>query len=374
MCRVSLMNVSSKFQIPSRASTGFVSTQLGCAVGAIASRRAADAHRVMTAIERSHTRVLHRAVSRPDAIRQVAQRVARERAGGLRSGSYELIKGHFVEIWDVDTSNVRGRLVGKKLVLCPNGRNAAYDAIRIVDGKFAGGVQQKSSASHVAKTIRMMERKKPGSARYGVLRVPQDQVAEATKRARGQIKEVKPMAFTRQEASDRLTQGLKDLATDGTKATSQLRAIGKAGLTGAAVNVALGTARDARGVWQGKLTTSEFVVNRGIDGAEGATGAVFGTLSSGAAVTWTTALVAAEGTALSAGAAAAVPVIAGVGAAVVTGIAVTYAFKRVRGRVDVVREHRRRNAGPAAEASVPEVRQAHRPSAPRPVRLVLQSW
>jgi hypothetical protein len=80
-------------------------------------------------------------------------------------------QGHFIEALD-KTYNAADRLARKTLVPPNNGCNPAYDAVRIIDGKFAGGVQQKSSANGINKAIAQMERAKAGSARSGTARVP----------------------------------------------------------------------------------------------------------------------------------------------------------------------------------------------------------
>jgi hypothetical protein len=206
----------------------------GTVVGTRAVGQAKDAARVIEAIERTHTNQVGRAASKPSAIKHVASKVmaaADDAAGtGRRAGGMEQLKGHFVEILDVEAYNAKNRLTGKRLIPRPKGTAEAYDATRIVNKRFAGGVQQKSSASHVEKTIKAMERKKPGSARKGVLRVPRDQVDAARRRAGGRVKEVKGMEFTRHEATSRVEKGVGDVASRGTKAASQARALGKAGV------------------------------------------------------------------------------------------------------------------------------------------------
>jgi hypothetical protein len=65
--------------------------------------------------------------------------------------------------------------------------HVGYDARRYMQkrGKetFAGAIQQKSSAAGAEKAITQMEKVEPGSATWGTLRVPKDQVT-ATQRKR----------------------------------------------------------------------------------------------------------------------------------------------------------------------------------------------
>jgi hypothetical protein len=359
-----------------QSAAGLAAKETGAAIGSSTASRAKDAGRVIEAIERTHTKQVGQAASRSKAVREVAAKVkaAADRAAveGGRSGGMEQLKGHFVEILDVDTYNAKNRLTGKKLIPRSKGNAEAYDATRIVKKRFAGGVQQKASASHVEKTIRAMEKKKPGSAKKGVLRVPKDQVEAARRKAGPRVKEVKGMEFTRQEATIRLDKGVGDVAHTGTTAASQMRALGKAGLTGATVSIVIGGLADIPALRRGDLNRRDYGENRAVDAAEGATGAMLGTgvATLGAAGTTAalgtaggvsfaasagaagTAVVGAIGGMGSAGAAvagilggvtvtAALPVVAGATVAIGSGVVVGKGFKRVR-RTVKARQGRRR--------------------------------
>lgn len=383
---------------PSEA-PGACGTAVGAAAGHRAVHRADDAKRVIKAIERTHTRQVGKAAAKAEATKAAASKVrsASERAlaEGRRSGGFEQLKGHFVEILDVDSYNAKNKLVGKRLEQLPKSTNEAYDALRFTKrtgshGRsvevFSGGVQQKASASHVEHTISAMERKKPGSARKGTLRVPRDQASAARRKAAGRVKEVKSMDFTRQEAADRLGDGVKDVARNGTKAASKVRALGKAGAIGAGVSTALGGLSEIPALRRGEVDGREYLENRVIDAAEGGTGAVAGTVAAGAgAAAGTAALGTAAGAsfAASAGAAgtAAVGVVGSVGApgaalagalggitapvalpaaagallATGVGFCVTKGFKWVRGRVNAHQQIRRRMESAAEAAELTDV-------------------
>lgn len=348
-----------------RRGGGPASIQAGVAVGSRAVARTKDAGRVVEAIERTHTRQVGQATVKRKAIKDVASKVktAADRAAvdGGRGGGMEQLKGHFIEILDVDTYNAKNKLTGKRLVPRVKGNAEAYDATRFINDKFAGGIQQKASASHVEKTIKAMEKKKPGSAKKGILRVPKDQVEASRRKAGGRVKEVKGMEFTRAEATKRLETGVGDVASKGVKAASQTRALGKAGAAGAATSMVIGSLTDIQALRRGDLTGRDYAEYRALDAAEGATGAVLGTAATGLSAAGATAalgttagasLVAsagAAGTAAitavggmgSAGAAvagllggvtatAALPAVAGAGAAIGTGMIVGKGFRHIR--------------------------------------------
>lgn len=357
--------------------------QTGVAIGKRAVGRAKDAGRVIEAIERTHTRTVGTAVSKPRAIQQVAAKVKgaadQATAEARHAGGIEQLKGHFIEILDIDAYNAKNRLTGNKLVPRLKGNAEAYDASRFIDKRFAGGVQQKSSASHIEKTIKAMEKKKLGSARKGVLRVPKDQVDTAARRTGRRVKEVKGMDFTLQEATGRLEKSVNDVARKGTKAASQARALGKAGATGALISAVVGGLTDIPAVRRREIDGRDYAENRAVDAAEGATGAALGTAAAGmGAAGATAALGTAAGAsfAASAGAAgtaalsavggmgtagaavagalggvtatAALPAIAGAGAAIGTGMFVTKRFKRVRSSLLVRQQQRKQLAVPSA--------------------------
>jgi len=259
---------------------------------------------VADTIERTHTRQAAEAASRSEfvmgragAIKTAAEEAAKQ---GKRAGGRGQLKGHFLEALDVKAYGAKGRAVGKQLVPRKGSTNKAYDASRVVNKKFAGAAQQKSSAAGTEKAIAQMERVKPGSARRGTLRVPRDQVAKTKAQARGRI-HVKGMEFTSEQAGTKLDQGLGDVAKRGSKAGSAARATAKGAAIGAAVNVALGAAGEAGALKRGEVDTRDFAENRAVDAAEGATNAVVGIAAAsagGAAAT------AALGTATGAAAAA----------------------------------------------------------------------
>jgi hypothetical protein len=243
-------------------------------------------------------------------------------------------------------------------------------------------VQQKSNAAGINKAIAQMERTKPGSACKGTARVPKDHVAAARRKAldpttgKPRIR-VKGMEFTSDEAGRRLDHGLSDVAKQGTKAGSQIRALAKGGAIGAAVSVGMGAVGEAGALRRGDVTAREFGENRVVDAAEGATGAVVGTLAAstgGAAATAViTGTAAGASAAASAGAAgtalvgvvggfgsggaavagvlggvtatAALPVIAGGALALGSGIVIAKSFKHVRRSVTTRQQQRRELQG-----------------------------
>jgi hypothetical protein len=266
-----------------RVGTG-TAKQTGAAVGKRAVDRATNARMVADTIERTHPAQVAKAASRSGfvkdragAIKKAAEKAAQE---GTRAGGREQIKGHFIEALDVKTYNDKGRWVGKKLVPRKGPKNKAYDASRVVNKKFAGAVQQKSSAAGTEKAIAQMEKVKRGSATRRTLRVPSDHVANTQARAAGRIR-VKGMEFTTEQAGSRLDKGLGDVAKRGSRAGSTARATAKGATVGAAVTVVLGAVGDAGALHRGDIDGRDFAENRALDAAEGATNAVVGVAAAG---------------------------------------------------------------------------------------------
>lgn len=365
--------------------------QAGVVAGQRAVERAASARMVTERIERTHARQLAKAGSTTDFVKQRATQIreAAERAArdGRTGGAREQLKGHFIEALDNRTYRARNRFARKSLLEVRKSTNEAYDAVRIIDGKFAGGVQQKSSAAGVRKTIAQMEKKRPGSARKGVLRVPKDHVAKARNQAAGRVKEVKGMEFTSAQAGKKLDEGLAEVAKSGAKAGSQMRALAKGGAVGGAVSVGIGAVGELGALRRGEVNGREFGENRAVDAAEGTTSAVVGTLgaSAGAAVT-TAALggtaagasfatmaggagAAALGTVGSMGSAgaavvgvlggvtatAAIPAAAGGAVAIGAGVVVGKGFKRARVGLKAKQQQRRELAEGEALRSLPSL-------------------
>lgn len=251
----------------------------GSVAGKTAVNRAANARMVADTIERTHTRQAAKAASRSQflkaragSIKQAAERASKE---GRHLGGREQLKGHFIEALDVKSYNAKGRLIRKALSPRKGSTNKAYDASRVVNKKFAGAIQQKSSAAGAEKAIVQMESAKLGAARRGTLRVPRDHVAETRRRAANRIR-VKGMDFTSKQAEAKLDRGLGDLAKKGSNAGSTVRAAAKGATIGAAINVAVGAAGDAGGLKRGELAPRHFTENRAVDAAEGVTNALVG--------------------------------------------------------------------------------------------------
>lgn len=359
----------------------------GAAVGKRAVDRAANARLVADTIERTHPAQAATAASRPEfvkdragAIKKAAQEAARQ---GKRAGGREQVKGHFIEALDVQTYGAKGRAVGKKLVPRKGSTNKAYDASRVVKKKFAGAVQQKSSAAGTEKAIAQMEKVKPGSARRGTLRVPRDQVGKARVRARGRIR-VKGMEFTSEQAGSKLDQGLGDLAKKGSMGSSAVRATARGAAVGAAVNIVMGVASETGALRRGEIDTRDFAESRAVDAAEGATNAVVGIAAAsvgGAAGTAALGTSAGAAAAVSAGAAgtaalgaitgmgaagaavgaaisgvtvaAAAPAIIGGAAVLGSGVLVGKGYERVRRLVRASQEARRQLAAAAETQAIP---------------------
>jgi hypothetical protein len=224
------------------------------------------------------------------------------RAAALASRS----RGHFNELLDIKTYNAKGRFIRHRLDQRPGATNPGYDASRFIRGKFAGGVQQKSSTASVEKAISQIEKHKPGTASRGTLRVPRDHLDEAKRRAVRRIR-VEGMDFTSGQAGAKLDQGLSDLAKGGARATSTVRAAAKGATFGAAVNVALGSLTDAGSLKRGEMGRRDFAEHRALDGTESASMTLAGVAASGAGTAvGTAALTAALGTATGTAAAASI--------------------------------------------------------------------
>jgi hypothetical protein len=302
---------------------GAMVKQAGAALGNRAVDRADNARMVAETIERTHTRQAAKAASRSQfvkeragAIKSAAEKAATE---GGRAGGREQIGGHFKEALDVKKYNATNRLTGRKLVPRKGSTNPGYDATRIIKKKFAGAVQQKSSAAGTEKAISQIEKVKPRSATRATLRVPRDHVAKTRAKAAGRIR-VEGMEFTSQQAGSKLDQGLGDVARKGTSAGSKVRATAKGVAVGAAIDIALGAATEAGALKRGEITARDFAENRCVDAAEGVTNAIVGSAAAGVGgVAATAALGTATGAAAAAsvGAAgtAAVGAISGMGAA-----------------------------------------------------------
>jgi hypothetical protein len=363
-----------------------LSGQVGAAAGQRALDGAANARMVAETIERVHCRRAAAAASRSDFLRQCAGEIrdAAQRAAetGSHAGAHHQLRGHFIEALDVHLHNAKG---GSQLVPRAKAGNVGYDASRFISEngqtRFAGAVQQKASANGTRKAIEQMEKVKPGSATRGTLRVPRDHVDAATRRATDRLTgkkriRVQGMDFTSDQASKRLDQGLADVAKNGAKASSQVRALAKGGAIGAAVSVGIGCTTELGALRRGEVNGRDYGENRAVDAAEGATNAVVGTLAAGGcAALATAALGTAGGTSLAAtvgaagtttlgavggmgtaGAAvatalggvtatAALPFVAGGAAALGTGLLVGKGFKRVRSTVKTHQARRRELPG-----------------------------
>jgi hypothetical protein len=260
--------------------------------------------------------------------------------------------------------------------------NETYDASRIIKGKFAGGVQQKSSAAGIDRAVARMERVKPGSAKRGTVRVPKDHLAAATKRARGRTR-VAGMEFTSAKAEKVVDRGLKDVAKKGTRASSRGRALSKGGATAAVLNAGLGAIGDAGDLRAGRLSGRDFAKNRALDAAEGATSATVGALAAGATGTLVTGALGTSAGATAAGTvgavgtsalgtiggmgsaggavatafggitvASAAPVVIGGAVSISAGVLISKGFKRVRRKVKNNQRQLRTNAGSTLEPQV----------------------
>ncbi len=345
-------------------------------VGHHAMGAAKDVGLVAEAIAGSHAKQAASAACRAEFLKtragEIAASTSEAAVAGVRSGAREQVKGHFIEAMTIDNYNAAGRLAGKRLVTPKSPRHRAYDAMRLIttngEERFAGAVQIKTSASGVEKAISQVEKVKTGSASRATVIVSEDEVAKATAKAGGRIR-VAGNGVSRDQASARLDKGVNDLATKGVKATSQARAVGKAGAVGAAVSVVVGGASEARALHRGDISKHHFAENRGVDAAEGAVTAAAGAVSATGAAAGATALMttaagtsaaaslgAAGTTALGAvatlggpGAAAAgalgvvtapvaIPAIAGFAAASLVGVGVAKVGKRVRAGIKNSRE------------------------------------
>jgi len=324
--------------------------QAGAATGRRAVDRAANAQLVAETIERTHTAQAAKAASRSQFLKDRAgaiQKAAEEAVEqGKHAGGREQLKGHFIEALDVKTYNAKGRLAGKKLVPRKASTNKAYDASRIVNEKFAGAIQQKSSAAGTEKAIAQMEKAKSGAARRGTLRVPRDQLGKTERQAARRIR-VKGMEFTSEQAGSKLDQGLGDVARKGGRAGSTTRATAKGAAVGAAVTVVVGVVGDADALKRGEIGRRDFAENRAVDAVEGATNAVVGVVAGGiGGAAATAALGTSAGAAAAAGAGAAgtaaVTAISGMGAiggaagGVLGGVTVAAAAPAVLGGAAVV--------------------------------------
>lgn len=363
--------------------------------------RAANAKLAEQAISASHARKVATAAGKSEFVRHRAAEIVdatqRAAAVGGRSGAREAVKGHFIEAMTTRDYNAAGRLVGKRMVGMPSPTHRAYDARHYVKqgGKwvFGGADQVKSSRAGVEKAISQIEKVKPGSARNATLRVPQDEVAATARKAAGRIR-VKGNGVSKAQSAKRLDSGLADLAKKGTAAGSKLRAAGKTGAIGAATTTALGAAKDLGALRSGDLSRRHFLENRGLDAVEGGGSALISTaVGTGGAAVATAGIGTAGGGAIAAslgGAGTAVlggvgtlgapgafaagalggltapvvlPVIAGTGASVAVGFAVTRGFKKVRGKVE-----QGRRSQPDDEAATVGESDRPEPVHPRPSR------
>lgn len=365
---------------PKAAGARLVAGQASAARTAAKVKRASNARMVGKTME--HVRRSRPAgVARSEWLKQKALETGQSVGRTGKSGARGQLKGHFVEALDVKTYNRKNLLTGKKLVPRKKSANKAYDASRVIHKKFAGGVQQKSSASGIDKAIRQMEKVKPGSASRGTARVPKDQVVAARRRAAGRIK-VRGMEFTSAQADVKLDKGLADLAKRGSAATSRVRAAAKAGVGAAVTSAALGAAMEARALRRGQLSSQDFAENRAVDATEGAVsagtsavaGGAGGALATAALATQTGAAAAASVGALGTSAvgvigglgsggaavagvlggvtvAGAAPVVVGGALSIGAGMGVAKGFRHVRRRVKKRQQRRRQAKAPSMAAA-----------------------
>lgn len=352
--------------------------QVGAKTATKGVKRATNAKRVAETME--HIRKPRAAgTSRSVWVKEMAKQTAASTGPNGKTGARVQLKGHFIERLDNDTYNAKNLLTGKTQVPRKGHLNPAYDATRIVtkkvDGKakktFAGGLQQKSGASGIDSAVSRFERAKPGSAKRATVRVPQDQLEAATKRARGRTR-VLAMDFTSKQAEGAMDKGLTDLAKKGTNATSKVRAVAKGSVISAGISTAVGGATEYRALKNGDLTGRDYFENRLLDATEGGVSAATGTMAAGGAGVLVTgalgtatgasaaASLGAAGTAAlgtiggmgTAGAtvatalsgvtvAAAAPVVVGAGASLLVGIGVTKGAKAIRRKVKAREEARR---------------------------------
>jgi hypothetical protein len=155
-------------------------------------------------------------------------------------------------------------------------RQQAYDADRFIEGKYAGSVQHKSSSAGASTAVAKMEKKKPGSARYGTIRVPADQFDETRKRARGRAR-VAASDVTTEQLEDTLSSGLDALAKNGTKAASKRRAVTQGAVRAGVVSAAIGGATEAAALVRGDVDAKTFAKRRAQEAGEAAVATTVGT-------------------------------------------------------------------------------------------------
>lgn len=313
---------------PSRA-VDLASAAAGAATGARAVGRLGSARDVLDTITR-----LRRVPAGTDYnrwLREVATRTRASVGPDGKSGALGQLKGHLFELLDVRAYNQRGASRGAQLRLRSNPHHPGYDATRFIGGRFAGGVQHKLGAGGIRKAAAKLEAVKPRSAARASVRVPADRAAEAVRNAAGVIR-VEASEVTTAVVAQRAETGLGELARYGGRAASGVSQAARAARRSAVVGLAVGAAFDLGRLRRGDVTRAGFVAARGVDAAEAAAtsatsvgvGVAIGAIAHSAAL--------AGGVAVTVAASPlTVPA-----ASLLTGVAIAYAVRPVRRRVEAL--------------------------------------
>jgi hypothetical protein len=211
------------------------------------------------------------------------------------AGASRQIAGHFFEHLDAGRYNLRHALDGHVLELRADPLAPRYDASRLIEGRFSGGVQYKLCVDNIGSSISQLNTWKPGSARYATFRVPKDLAAKAARRARSHTR-VQASEFSHADIYRQLDQGADQLARYGSWSTNRFFQTAKACGHAAASAVVIGAAIDLLPLLRGHITAEHFAARRGVDALEGASTAAVTSGIVAATMSGATALVSAGGT------------------------------------------------------------------------------
>lgn len=190
-----------------------------------------------------------------------AARILADRGPSGADGSLGQVKGKMFEHLDAERFNKTAANLrrGRKLVL-------ATDPQSRIDGLITNASGGTKAVSHKlsAHGVRSAARETPTRVCF---RTPCDQAAKTTGRLADRITPSKVSSSTVDSVTEK---GLRRLRSSGATGTSVGVAAAKAGVTGAAMNMAFKGYGDYRSsVRHGTMTWSEFSFKRAVDGVEG---------------------------------------------------------------------------------------------------------
>lgn len=196
-------------------------------------------------------------------VRSVARHVATASRIDSTGGAAGQAAGHAFEILDVRRYNGQICHLVRRTTLRLNSsaHQPGYHAIRRVNGRFAGGIQHKLSASGTRRAIEKLNRVKPNAAANATLRVPRDHFAVAVRAAGSRIR-VASSGISSATVRSTVERGSDRLVKLGEAGAPTSRSAVRSARRGAGFAVVVGAVVDARALRNGEIDRRVFVARR----------------------------------------------------------------------------------------------------------------